>query len=56
MVDDETKLNAPPKRLGHANAVMTLNIAAHAVPGAQSRATARFDALLRRPDQARKSR
>jgi integrase len=43
------------ERLGHANAAMTLNIYAHVAPGAQARAAARLDALLRPPDQVRKS-
>jgi integrase len=45
------------ERLGHASTAMTLNIYAHVAPGAQARAAARLDALLRPPDQdqARKS-
>jgi integrase len=35
------------ERLGHANSSMTLNIYAHVVPGAQARAAARLDRILR---------
>jgi integrase len=43
------------ERLGHASTAMTLNIYAHVAPGAQARAAARLDALLRPSDEIRKS-
>jgi integrase len=42
------------ERLGHANSAMTLNIYAHAAPGAQARAAARMDGIFRPPAEAKK--
>jgi integrase len=55
LLSDGESVKVVSERLGHANAAMTLNIYAHVAPGAQARAAARLDALLRPPEQARKS-
>jgi integrase len=55
LLSDGESVKVVGERLGHANAAMTLNIYAHVAPGAQARAAARLEALLRPQDQARKS-
>jgi integrase len=53
LLSDGEAVKVVSERLGHANSAMTLNIYAHVAPGAQARAAARLDGILRPPAEAK---
>lgn len=55
LLADGERVKTVSERLGHANSAMTLNVYAHVMAGAQAQAAARMDAILRPPDEGRKT-